>query len=134
MVANALAVIALTVALGVLEYKITDTVRGWIYKDKVKPAPAPYTRISLLAEENDVYARKMNMFRGDLAGDDKTALESQKAAEKAEKTKAEKPAETDKAEKSSKTEKAEKPVQKNAPSRNQSKSNQNKKKSNKKRK
>jgi len=134
LLANALAVIALTVALGVLEYKITDTVRGWIYKDKVKPAPAPYTRISLLAEENDVYARKMNMFRGDLAGDDKTPLESQKAAEKAEEKKAEKAEKTDKTEKTAKTEKAEQPAKKNAPARNQSKSNQNKKKSNKKRK
>jgi len=65
---NAIAVILLTVGGGVLEQKLTDKIRSWIFREKVAVAPASFTRASLLADEDDVYSRKKAMFRHDGEG------------------------------------------------------------------
>ena len=60
---DAILVILLTVGGGVLEQKLTDKIRSWIFREKVAVAPASFTRASLLEDEDDVYSRKKAMFR-----------------------------------------------------------------------
>ena len=62
---NAIAVILLTVAGGVLEQKLTDKIRALLFREKVAVAPASFTRVSLLADDDDVYSRKKAMFKHD---------------------------------------------------------------------
>ena len=62
---NAIAVILLTVAGGVLEQKLTDKIRALLFREKVAVAPASFTRASLLADDDDVYSRKKAMFKHD---------------------------------------------------------------------
>ena len=63
----AIGVIILTVALGVMEYKITTWVQEKIFGSP-KPATEPVTRISLLDDADDTFSRKMSMFRKDELG------------------------------------------------------------------
>ena len=65
--AFAIGVILLTVALGVCEYKITSWVQEKIFGSP-KPAAEPATRVSLLDNEDDAFARKMSMFRKEELG------------------------------------------------------------------
>lgn len=88
---NAIAVILLTVGGGVLEQKLTDKIRSWIFREKVAVAPASFTRASLLADEDDVYSRKKAMFRhdGEGAGEKEEAevkIEAKAEAEAEKKT------------------------------------------------
>ena len=65
--AFAIGVILLTVALGVCEYKITSWVQEKIFGSP-KPAAEPASRVSLLDNEDDAFARKMSMFRKEELG------------------------------------------------------------------
>ena len=79
---NAIAVILLTVAGGVLEQKLTDKIRGLLFREKVAVAAPVVTRASLLEDENDVYSRKKAMFRKD--GEDASKAEEKPKKEEAE--------------------------------------------------
>lgn len=63
----AIGVIILTVALGVMEYKITTWVQEKIFGSP-KPATEPVARVSLLDDADDTFSRKMSMFRKDELG------------------------------------------------------------------
>lgn len=90
---DAILVILLTVGGGVLEQKLTDKIRSWIFREKVAVAPASFTRASLLEDEDDVYSRKKAMFRheGEGAGEKEEAEAKVEAKDeaKAEEAKAE---------------------------------------------
>ena len=83
---NAIAVILLTVAGGVLEQKLTDKIRGLLFREKVAVAAPVVTRASLLEDEDDVYSRKKAMFRKD--GEDAPKADAPKAEEETKKEEA----------------------------------------------
>ena len=86
---DAILVILLTVGGGVLEQKLTDKIRSWIFREKVAVAPASFTRASLLEDEDDVYSRKKAMFRHEGEGAEGEAKVEAEDEVKAEAAKAE---------------------------------------------